>query len=39
VLDAQFSRFLQRYRVLLPDWFLDAAEPALRATVPDDPGC
>jgi ATP-dependent DNA helicase DinG len=39
ILDAQFSRFLQRYRVLLPDWFLDAAEPALRATVPDDAGC
>jgi Rad3-related DNA helicase len=31
VLDAQFARFLQHYRVLLPDWFLDAAEPALRA--------
>ncbi|HEU4368886.1 MAG TPA: ATP-dependent DNA helicase [Methylomirabilota bacterium] len=31
VLDAQFARFLQRYRVLLPEWFLDAAEPALRA--------
>jgi Rad3-related DNA helicase len=31
VLDAQFERFLQRYRVLLPEWFLDAAEPALRA--------
>jgi ATP-dependent DNA helicase DinG len=30
VLDAQFARFLQRYRVLLPEWFLDAAEPALR---------
>ena len=31
VLDAQFARFLQHYRVLLPDWLLDAAEPALRA--------
>ena len=31
VLDAQFARFLQHYRVLLPEWFLDAAEPALRA--------
>ena len=36
VLDAQFARFLQRYRVLLPDWLLDAAEPALRAVVVDD---
>ena len=32
-------RFLQRYRVLLPDWFLDAAEPALRVTVPEGEGC
>jgi ATP-dependent DNA helicase DinG len=39
ILDAQFPRFLQRYRVLLPDWFLDAAAPALRATVPDDAAC
>ncbi|HET7340389.1 MAG TPA: helicase C-terminal domain-containing protein [Methylomirabilota bacterium] len=31
VLDAQFARFVQHYRVLLPEWFLDAAEPALRA--------
>jgi len=31
VLDAQLASFLQRYRVLLPEWFLDAAEPALRA--------
>jgi len=31
VLDAQFERFLARYRVLLPEWFLDAAEAALRA--------
>ena len=31
VLDEQFGRFLQRYRVLLPEWLLDAAEPALRA--------
>jgi Rad3-related DNA helicase len=35
VLDAQFARFLQRYRVLLPEWFLDAAEPALRAAHPE----
>jgi Rad3-related DNA helicase len=39
ILDAQFPRFVQRYRVLLPEWFLDAAEPALRATVPEDAGC
>src|SRR4029453_307891 len=39
VLDAQFPRFVQRYRVLLPDWFLDAAEPALRVTVPEGEGC
>ena len=39
VLDAQFARFVQRYRVLLPDWFLDAAEPALRVTVPEGEGC
>jgi hypothetical protein len=32
VLDEQFARFVQRYRVLLPEWFLDAAEPAIRAT-------
>jgi len=31
VLDAQFGRFLQRYRPLLPEWFLDAAQAALRA--------
>ncbi len=30
VLDAQFATFVQQYRVLLPEWFLDAAEPALR---------
>ena len=30
VLDAQFVRFLQHYRVLLPEWFLDAAVPAVR---------
>jgi Rad3-related DNA helicase len=30
LLDGQFSRFLLRYRPLLPSWFLDAAEPALR---------
>jgi Rad3-related DNA helicase len=35
VLDEQFGRFLQRYRVLLPEWFLDAAEPALRAAHPE----
>jgi ATP-dependent DNA helicase DinG len=35
VLDAQFARFLQRYRVLLPEWFLDAAVPALRAAHPE----
>jgi Rad3-related DNA helicase len=35
VLDAQFARFLQRYRVLLPEWFLDAALPALRAAHPE----
>jgi Rad3-related DNA helicase len=39
ILDAQFPRFLRRYRVLLPEWFLDAAETALRATVPEDAGC
>jgi Rad3-related DNA helicase len=35
VLDEQFARFLQRYRVLLPEWFMDAAEPALRAVLAD----
>jgi len=34
VLDAQFERFLQRYRVLLPEWFMDAALPALQARHP-----
>ena len=29
VLDAQFERFLQHNRRLLPDWFLDAAHAAL----------
>jgi Rad3-related DNA helicase len=29
VLDGQFSRFLTRYRPLLPAWFLDAAQAAL----------
>lgn len=29
VLDAQFARFLQHYRPLLPEWFLDAAHAAL----------
>ena len=38
VLDAQFARYLQHYRTLLPEWFLDAAGPALRAAHagPDD---
>jgi Rad3-related DNA helicase len=31
VLDAHFARFLQRYCPLLPAWFREAAEPALRA--------
>ncbi len=30
VLDANFARFVQHYRPLLPGWFLDAATPALR---------
>ena len=30
ILDAQFATFVQQYRVLLPEWFLDASEPALR---------
>jgi len=30
VLDGQFSRFMLRYRPLLPAWFREAAEPALR---------
>jgi Rad3-related DNA helicase len=30
VLDAQFARFVTRHRVLLPSWFLDAADAALR---------
>ena len=30
VLDGQFTRFLQRYRPLLPAWFLDAAHAAIR---------
>src|SRR5204862_4363379 len=30
VLDGQFARFVQRYRPLLPWWFREAAEPALR---------
>ena len=29
VLDAQLGRFLQHYRPLLPEWFLDAAHAAL----------
>jgi Rad3-related DNA helicase len=32
VLDAQFARFLQHYRPLLPEWFLDAAHAALSVT-------
>jgi ATP-dependent DNA helicase DinG len=35
ILDGQFERFLARYRVLLPGWFLDAAEPTLRARRPE----
>src|SRR4029434_8240884 len=31
VLDAPFARFLQRSRPLLPAWFREAAEPAVRA--------
>lgn len=31
ILDGQFARFVQRYRPLLPVWFREAAEPALRA--------
>jgi Rad3-related DNA helicase len=31
ILDAQFKRFVTRYRPLLPGWFREAAEPALRA--------
>lgn len=31
VLDGQFRHFLQRHRPLLPPWFHEAAEPALRA--------
>ena len=38
VLDAQFARFLQHYRVLLPGWFLDAALPAVRRLASED-GC
>jgi ATP-dependent DNA helicase DinG len=38
VLDAQFARFLQHYRVLLPEWFLDAAVPAVRQGRGED-GC
>lgn len=32
VLDAQFERFLQHNRPLLPDWFLDAAHAALHVS-------
>jgi Rad3-related DNA helicase len=31
ILDGQFARFVQRYRPLLPAWFREAADPALRA--------
>ena len=34
VLDGQFSRFMLRYRPLLPPWFREAAEPALRRARP-----
>jgi ATP-dependent DNA helicase DinG len=37
VLDAQFGRFLLRYRPLLPRWFLDAAEAAVRIAKRDAP--
>jgi ATP-dependent DNA helicase DinG len=30
VLDGQFSRFLMRYRILLPSWFVEAAQVAIR---------
>jgi hypothetical protein len=29
ILDAQLARFLQHYRPLLPEWFLEAAHAAL----------
>ncbi|HEV8583823.1 MAG TPA: helicase C-terminal domain-containing protein [Methylomirabilota bacterium] len=32
VLDAQFERFLQHNRALLPEWFLDAAHRALKVS-------
>ena len=32
---AQFERFLARYRVLLPEWFLDAVYTAMRARHPE----
>jgi Rad3-related DNA helicase len=32
ILDGQFARFLQHYRPLLPEWFLDAAHAALRVS-------
>ena len=38
VLDAQFERFLARYRVLLPEWFLDAVHAAMRARHPEAEG-
>jgi len=33
VLDGALARFVQRYRVLLPDWVLAAVEPALRTVL------
>ena len=30
VLDGQFARFIQHYRVLLPEWFVEAAEAPAR---------
>ena len=38
VLDGQFERFLARYRVLLPEWFLDAVDAAMRTRGCDDGG-
>jgi len=35
ILDAQFERFLQHNRPLLPEWFLDAARSALRVSAFD----
>ena len=38
VLDGQLARFLTRYRALLPPWFLDAAQAALREHKTRGPG-